>query len=71
MADRNYPSTDMFIYYHMRGCKFCYRGKSNFYKKYVKDIKRDGLNLILMMLGLVDLKLKKSKTMTENIQDLD
>jgi len=42
MADRYYPSTDMFIYYDMKGYKFCYRGKSNFYKKYVKDIERDG-----------------------------
>lgn len=42
MGDRNYPSTDMFIYYNMNNDKFCYRGKSNFYKKYVKDIERDG-----------------------------
>lgn len=42
MADRYYPSTDMFIYYNMNNDKFCYRGKSNFYKKYVKDIERDG-----------------------------
>lgn len=42
MADRYYPSTDMFIYYDMKGYKFCYRGKSNFYKKYVKDIEGDG-----------------------------
>ena len=42
IGDRNYPSTDMFIYYNMKGYRFCYRGKSNFYKKYVKDIERDG-----------------------------
>ena len=42
MGDRNYPSTDMFIYYNMKGYRFCYRGKSNFYKKYVKDIEGDG-----------------------------
>lgn len=41
IADRYYPSTDMFIYYEMNGDKFCYRGKSNFYKKYIKDIDRD------------------------------
>lgn len=42
IADRYYPSTDMFIYYNMNNDKFCYRGKANFYKKYVKDIERDG-----------------------------
>uniref|UniRef100_UPI0022E112F3 transposase n=1 Tax=Longibaculum muris TaxID=1796628 RepID=UPI0022E112F3 len=42
MGDRNYPSTDMFIYYNMKGDKFCYRGKPNFYKKQLKDIERDG-----------------------------
>lgn len=41
LADRNYPSTDMFIYYNMNNDKFCYRGKSNFYRKHVKDIDRD------------------------------
>lgn len=42
IGDRNYPSTDMFIYYNMKGDKFCYRGKPNFYKKQLKDIERDG-----------------------------
>ena len=42
MGDRNYPSTDMFIYYNMKGYRFCYRGKTNFYKKQLKDIERDG-----------------------------
>lgn len=42
VADRYYPSTDMFIYYDMNHDKFCYRGKSNVYKKYTKDIERDG-----------------------------
>lgn len=42
VADRNYPSTDMFIYYDMNDDKFCYRGKPNFYKRYAKDIERDG-----------------------------
>ena len=42
LADRYSPSTDMFIYYKMKGDRFCYRGKSNFYKKYVMDIERDG-----------------------------
>ena len=41
LADRYYPSTDMFIYYGIKGDKFCYRGKSNFYKKHIKDIERD------------------------------
>ncbi|WP_270855312.1 transposase, partial [Longibaculum muris] len=40
IGDRNYPST--FIYYNMKGDKFCYRGKPNFYKKQLKDIERDG-----------------------------
>lgn len=31
----------MFIYYGIKGDKFCYRGKSNFYKKHIKDIERD------------------------------
>lgn len=42
IADRYYPSTDMFIYYYMKEDKFCYRGKPNFYKKYIKNIDRDG-----------------------------
>ncbi|MFQ7317688.1 MAG: transposase, partial [Massilimicrobiota timonensis] len=42
MGDRNYPSTDIFIYYNMKGDRFCYRGKPNFYKKQLENIERDG-----------------------------
>ena len=42
MGDRNYPSTDIFVYYNMKGDKFCYRGKPNFYKKQLENIERDG-----------------------------
>lgn len=43
LADRNYGSAELFLYYMMNGIKFCIRGKPNFYKKYVKSIMKDGI----------------------------
>ena len=34
--------TGQFVYYNMKGDKFCYRGKPNFYKKQLENIERDG-----------------------------
>ena len=42
LADRNYDASDLFFYFEMNNDFYCFRGKSNFYKKQVDLIEKDG-----------------------------
>lgn len=42
LADRNYDASDLFFYFEISNDFFCFRGKSNFYKKYIASIEKDG-----------------------------
>lgn len=41
LADRYYPSVELFALLELYGFRYCIRGKSNFFKKYLKDMKSD------------------------------
>lgn len=42
LADRNYDASDLFFYFEMNNDFYCFRGKSNFYKKHLQQIEEDG-----------------------------
>lgn len=42
LADRNYDASDLFVYFNMKGDKFCFRGKSYVYKKLASKVEKDG-----------------------------
>ncbi len=43
LADRNYGATDLFLYLEKLDYKFCFRGKKNFYKKYLDINSNDSI----------------------------
>lgn len=42
LADRNYDASDLFFYFEMNNDFYCFRGKTNFYKKHLQQIEEDG-----------------------------